>query len=362
MWLTVFIVASLASIALSRNASNTIIPIESLYPDDAYNHMNFTTKCYGDLGCFYTGPPWYHPLYRPISVPPQELHTKFLLYTRSNKRKPYYLIPTRESLSKSPFKADLPTKVLVHGYLGRPQQLVGIMQELLKYSSYNVILVDWSREANSLPAQAIANARLVGAYAAKLLQFIMERIGLEPENIHLIGHSLGGQLVGFIGQRIRNLGRITALDPPGPYFDHAPKEVRLDRTDAIFVDVLQVNGGRNFFEGSGTYNIIGHAVFSINGGHRQPGCKYKPTKYPRPFAGLRPGPLCSHLRVLDNFKSSINTCKYTSYACFSYEAFKYGHCKNTPFTNRMGFHAVKPPFQLNYFLDTTGKAPYCEVK
>ncbi|XP_071042187.1 pancreatic lipase-related protein 2-like [Parasteatoda tepidariorum] len=361
MCLTLLIAASLVSTALSDDLSDKL-SVKNVYPDDAYNHMNFTTKCFGDLGCFYTGPPWYHPLYRPVTVPPQELHTKFLLYTRSNQKKPFDLKPTPESLSKSPFKDNLPTKVLVHGYLGHPKSVTGIMTELLKYSSYNVILVDYSREASGTLAQSVANARLVGAYTAKLLHFIMNQTGLEPENIHLIGLSLGGQLISYIGERINNLGRITGLDPAGPYFDHAPKEVRLDRSDAIFVDVIQTNAGKNLYEGSGTDDMVGHAVFSPNGGNRQPGCKYKPTKRPRGYSGLQSGPLCSHRRSVDYFKSSINTCKYTSYACFSYEAFKDGHCKNTPYKNRIGFHAVKPPYQLNYFLDTSGKAPYCEAK
>ncbi|XP_071042186.1 pancreatic triacylglycerol lipase isoform X2 [Parasteatoda tepidariorum] len=322
MCLILLIAASLVSTALSDNLRDKL-SIGNLYPDDAYYHMNFTTKCFGDLGCFYTGPPWYHPLYRPVTVPPQELHTKFLLYTRSNKQKPYDLKPTTESLSKSPFKDNSTTIVLVHGYLARPKDFTGTMKELLKYSSYNVIIVDWSRESSGTLAQSVANARLVGAYTAKLLHLIMNQTGLEPENIHLVGHSLGGQLISYVGERINNLGRITGSSPD---------------------------------------DIVGHAVFTVNGGNRQPGCKYKPTKRPRGYSGLQSGPLCSHRRVLDNFKSSINTCKYTSYACFSYEAYKNRQCKDTPYKNRMGFHAVKPPYQLNYFLDTTGKAPYCEAK
>ncbi|XP_042903733.1 pancreatic lipase-related protein 2 isoform X1 [Parasteatoda tepidariorum] len=361
MCLILLIAASLVSTALSDNLRDKL-SIGNLYPDDAYYHMNFTTKCFGDLGCFYTGPPWYHPLYRPVTVPPQELHTKFLLYTRSNKQKPYDLKPTTESLSKSPFKDNSTTIVLVHGYLARPKDFTGTMKELLKYSSYNVIIVDWSRESSGTLAQSVANARLVGAYTAKLLHLIMNQTGLEPENIHLVGHSLGGQLISYVGERINNLGRITGLDIAGLYFDNAPKEVRLDRSDAIFVDVIQTNKGKNLYEGSSPDDIVGHAVFTVNGGNRQPGCKYKPTKRPRGYSGLQSGPLCSHRRVLDNFKSSINTCKYTSYACFSYEAYKNRQCKDTPYKNRMGFHAVKPPYQLNYFLDTTGKAPYCEAK
>ncbi|XP_042907271.1 pancreatic lipase-related protein 2-like [Parasteatoda tepidariorum] len=339
---------------------------ESLTPNDKLCHffspVNFTTKCFGDLGCFYTGPPWYHPLYRPISVPPQELQTKFLLYTRSNKEEPYYLEPTLESLLKSPFKDNLPIKVLAHGLGAHPDKFIGTMQELLKYSSYNVILVDWSREASGTPPQATANTRLVGAYTAKLLLFIMEHTGLKPEDIHLIGHSLGGHLISYVGERINNLGRITGLDIAGPYYDNAPKEVRLDRSDAIFVDIIQTNRGRSFFEGASLDEMVGHAVFSPNGGNRQPGCHYTPTTRPRGCFAQTVGKLCSHRKSIEYFQSSINTCRYTSYACIAYQAFREDACNHTPFTNRMGFHAVKPPYQLNYFLDTTGKAPYCEAK
>nr|XP_042903735.1 pancreatic lipase-related protein 2-like isoform X2 [Parasteatoda tepidariorum] len=311
MWLTASFAAALVNIVLSYSYPDNLT---SLYPDDANNHMNFTTKCFGDLGCFYTGPPWYHPLYRPITVPPQELHTEFLLHTRSNKKKPYHLKPTPESLSKSPFEENSTLKVFIHGY-------------------------------------------------AENTTVFTSQTGLKAEDIHVIGHSVGGQLVGFVGERVHNLGRITALDPGGPYFDNAPNEVCLDRSDAIFVDVLQTNSGYSAYTGIGEGPVIGHAVFSINGGRHQPGCDYKPAikllgKYNKKTIPNQ----CSHLRVLDNFQSSISTCQYTSYACFSYEGFKAGLCKDTPFTNRMGYHAVKPPYQLNYFLDTTSKAPYCEPK
>ncbi|XP_042903755.1 pancreatic lipase-related protein 2-like [Parasteatoda tepidariorum] len=360
MWLTASFAAALVNIVLSYSYPDNLT---SLYPDDANNHMNFTTKCFGDLGCFYTGPPWYHPLYRPVTVPPQELHTKFLLYTRSNKKKPYHLKPTPKSLSKSPFKDNSQTKVLIHGYLGDPTDFSGIVKELLKNFSFNLIVVDWSRDNKDPLHQAVANARLTGAYIAKLLRFIMSQTGLKAEDIHLIGHSLGGQLVGYVGERIHNLGRITALDPGGPYFDNAPNEVCLDRSDAIFVDVLQTNYGYSAYTGIGVGPVVGHAVFSINGGRHQPGCDYKSVIKLKGKHNKKtiPNP-CSHDRALDNFQSSISTCQYTSYACFSYEGFKAGLCKDTPFTNRMGFHAVKPPFQLNYFLDTTSKSPYCEPK
>lgn len=53
----------------------------------------------------------------------------------------------------------------------------------------------------------------------------MENNGFCIENFHLIGHSLGGHLVGFIGRSVfknsdeaLKISRITSLDPAGPLF------------------------------------------------------------------------------------------------------------------------------------------------
>lgn len=58
----------------------------------------------------------------------------------------------------------------------------------------------------------------------------------------MIGHSLGAQVAGYAGQKLDGkVGRITGLDPAGPMFEHLPPSVRLDPTDAQFVDVIHTN-------------------------------------------------------------------------------------------------------------------------
>jgi len=56
------------------------------------------------------------------------------------------------------------------------------------------------------------------------------------------------------------------LDPAAMWFEGEHNDVRLDDTDAIFVDVIHT---------SATYGvtaITGHVDFYPNGGKKQPGC------------------------------------------------------------------------------------------
>ena len=66
---------------------------------------------------------------------------------------------------------------------------------------------------------AVAIAKKVGARTGQLLYLMKENFQLSFDDIHVIGWSLGGQLVAFIGQETDGeIARITALDPAGMYF------------------------------------------------------------------------------------------------------------------------------------------------
>ena len=67
-----------------------------------------------------------------------------------------------------------------------------------------------------------------------------------PEMFHLIGFSLGAHISGYAGKLIPNLGKITALDTAKPYFDGVSKPVRIDRTDALYVDAYHTDSGMHF--------------------------------------------------------------------------------------------------------------------
>lgn len=72
---------------------------------------------------------------------------------------------------------------------------------------------------------------------------------MNPEDVHIIGHSLGAHTAGYAGERIEGLGRITGLDPAEPYFQGMPGKVRLDTTDAKLVDVIHTDGTSIFLLG-----------------------------------------------------------------------------------------------------------------
>ncbi|XP_023213256.1 pancreatic lipase-related protein 2-like, partial [Centruroides sculpturatus] len=86
-------------------------------------------------------------------------------------------------------------------------------------------------------AQAAANIRVVGAEIA----FLMERLqlvkGAKLETFHLIGHSFGAHACGYAG-----------LDPAGAYFRNVSRKVRLDASDAMFVDVIHTNVAESIFK------------------------------------------------------------------------------------------------------------------
>lgn len=75
--------------------------------------------CYGDLGCFKTDGEFIDMLKRPCSViptSPQSISTTFFLNRRS--RDPAYLkYNDEDSVKKSGFDPNIPTKIIIHGFL-----------------------------------------------------------------------------------------------------------------------------------------------------------------------------------------------------------------------------------------------------
>lgn len=80
---------------------------------------------------------------------------------------------------------------------------------------------------------------------------------------------IGAHVAGFMANNLApyKLPRITGLDPAMPGFAFVRDENKLDKSDAIFVDVIHTNA---FLQGK--VERCGHADFYMNGGVLQPGC------------------------------------------------------------------------------------------
>jgi len=304
-------------------------------------------RCYGDLGCFRIDGDFLERPVQLLPLSPEKLKTRFLLNTRENSS------PASEdevkyldefSVVHSHFNPSRPTKIIVHGFMdfGGDKWLVGMSKAFLMKEDVNVIRVDWRIGAMIPYTQASANTRLIGAEIALLIQRICSWTGAKAEDFHILGHSLGSHVAGYAGERIENLGRITGLDPAEPYFQGYGPAVRLDPTDASFVDVIHSDaasfydpGGAivNPDKGLGMLEPVGHVDFYPNAGKEQPGCS-KSLIDKILGGGIVTGDgsifdvvACSHMRAIYLYTESINSdCPFQAYSCSSYSAFLAGLC------------------------------------
>uniref|UniRef100_L7M4E4 Putative lipase n=1 Tax=Rhipicephalus pulchellus TaxID=72859 RepID=L7M4E4_RHIPC len=341
-------------------------------------------KCYSELGCFESGG-FFHALYRPVNFFPEHRHvinTMFAFYSRENAMKEVMIkwsTPISE-YSRLPFKASRPTKVITHGWLDAlyfGQWMTKMKNAFIVAGDYNLITVDW-RGGNGLPyAQATANTRLVGAEIAAMIQKLQKVFKANVSTFHIMGHSLGAHVAGYAGERIHGLGQITGLDPADPYFQHMPAFVRLDPTDARFVDVVHTDGGTVFDlvkgEGLGMVEPTGHLDFYPNGGSKMPECSFgtsiSSTVNKGIMKAMRSAVVCNHERAVTYYLETVTdrSCKWLAFACPSYEMYKRGQCSDCGHDGsrcaEMGFYADKWKPKTNtsvrMYLTTMQAYPHC---
>ncbi|GIY11419.1 pancreatic triacylglycerol lipase [Caerostris extrusa] len=148
--------------------------------------------------------------------------------------------------------------------------------QMLSLYDYNVIIVNWTNFNQPPYLLATLNAELIGYQLSYLIKYLEVKKGVDPQNVHLIGHSLGAHLAGSAGQSTPNLGRITGLDPAAPLFGPWTLLHRLTYTDADFVDVIHSS---NITYGYGLHAPLGDIDFYPNGGKKQPQCESLNSKH-----------------------------------------------------------------------------------
>ncbi|XP_045158618.1 inactive pancreatic lipase-related protein 1-like [Mercenaria mercenaria] len=349
--------------------------------DTITNHLPHTV-CYGDLGCFNNGIPFLDLLHRPLSVAPEspsKIQTRFLLYTRANPTmsQEQLIDPHSDtSIEGSNFDGTKPTKIIVHGFTHNAHRnwILNMTKELLTAGDFNVITVDWHKGAVLPYEQATANTRVVGAQVAQIVHKLIQMTGSTSAMFHIIGHSLGAHVAGYAGERISHLARISGLDPASPYFENMDIKVRLDPSDADFVDVIHTDGGGVKNIGFGASQEMGHVDFYPNGGERQPGCasdavdKLGATTWTAVtslfnYYAEEEALACSHERSYYYFTESINSpCPFTAFVCPSADDFHKGHCvrcRNNGCSS-MGYHADKFDARGKLYLETESHPTFCD--
>ncbi|XP_035226886.1 pancreatic lipase-related protein 2-like isoform X3 [Stegodyphus dumicola] len=227
--------------------------------------------CIKGLGCFKLTKDYFHPQYRPCNVLPEPrslIHTKFVLFTRNNIHQGKFLVADNEtSIRESGFNANHSTRFIIHGYQENPLHdawVLILMREFLNYNDTNVVIVDWSAGSQAPYIQAVANARVVGAEIARMVNALKKFGNLTTSMLHIIGNGLGAHVAGYAGQSILPMvSRITGLDPAYKYFCNMPMNVRLDPMDADFVDVIHTEL-KDYDAGHGGCHKLGHLDFFPN--------------------------------------------------------------------------------------------------
>jgi len=333
--------------------------------------------CYGDLGCFRDEGPFNYLDMLPS--PPEEIGTMFYLYTMKNKELPQILEYNNiTSVTTSHFNASSPTKVIIHGFGSSCDKIWPREMRLsfLAVEDCNVICVDWAAGAvDPNYVRAAVNTRLVGKQVALLIDSINKEGITINNNTHLVGFSLGAHVSGFVGKELKhlsnkNLSRITGLDPAGPLFEGYSPKVRLDKSDADYVDVIHSNGDSLIIGGLGAWEPIGHVDFYPNGGRAQRGCQnlligglydfiYSYSTKNESYRYL-----CNHRRAYKLFTDSISPkCKFTAFPCDSYEKFESGQCftcnSEVGECGELGYRSNQSPGRGSLYLLTREEEPFC---
>lgn len=196
----------------------------------------------------------------------------YFLYTRNNSKEPFEMKQDFDVMNK-----NLTVKVIIHGFTenGIVYWYKQMTEAYLKKEDCQIIAIDWSNKAKPPYIQAVAAAKPVGTMIGDFIIALLKSQQIILQNLHIIGHSLGSHVAGFVGKHIykvtgNKVPTITALDPAGPWFEmpFVSGNDRLSKTDSLFVNVIHTDGGRLGFKTS-----IGHADFFPNGGSAdQPGC------------------------------------------------------------------------------------------
>ncbi|KAK0164528.1 hypothetical protein PV328_003145 [Microctonus aethiopoides] len=337
------------------------------------------TICYEDLGCFSNNYPWF-TLLRPFPLPhaPEKVNTTFHFSTQGVNET---FIPTWPQIQMHPkFDARKPTYFITHGYSSgiNTEWFHNLTNAILNKVDGNVFAVDWATGSSGDYFTAASNTRIVGSEIARVINHLKMNHSLNPATLHLLGHSLGSHIMAYVGKNITNpsVNRITALDPAQPGFEGKNPIIRLDESDASFIDVIHTDG-RSFlpFLGLGMTSGVGTVDLFVNGGKWQPNCILDGESFPYKSIYKLP-------KITINILYNLATCSHSRAPRYMAAAIKESchmwahryHLESASLRWRnfiadekcdkisctiMGLQTTQFPARGNFVIETSGTYPFC---
>ncbi|XP_058807985.1 pancreatic triacylglycerol lipase-like [Phymastichus coffea] len=299
-------------------------------------------------------------------------------YISTNWKKEPVQIDTNDwsQLASSGFDTSSKTFIIIHGYFSGGQQpwVLELKNVLLDRTYGNVIMVDWSGGSNKKNyVNAAKNTIVTSNHILNFLQRLqcqIQYLKRSPgkmlfNHLHLIGHSLGAHVCGQTGHLLKNdnfwkVDRITGLDPAKPCFTNVEINLRIDKENADFVDIIHTQIGRGFTHALGLNDAVGHIDFYMNGGYLQPECQGKTFGYNEM--------ICSHRLATKYFIESVRYGENCTFPAQRWDGtytdaqvlisfFKKGwDCNSCP---KLGLDAVNSSIQGVFLVLTGTHQPYC---
>ncbi|OXU24282.1 hypothetical protein TSAR_000477 [Trichomalopsis sarcophagae] len=257
-----------------------------------------------------------------------------------------YSLAQSEELMEN-IDSQKPYVLYIHGYEEHPanESIQTVVSAYIQRGTDNIVVLDWSAFAFGNYVSVAARIKDISKCTAKALGNLAAA-GLNVDTLHVIGHSLGAQVAGFIDRHLDfSIPRVTGLDPANPLFYQFGAE-HVDERSGQQVDIVHTDGGIY-----GAYEPTGSVDFYANGGIRpQPGCFLFGVP-------LSPRSLCSHWRSWRFYAESvINDKAFPALECGSQAMFLTGGCKE----NRIVYFGYSMPKNVSgkYFFTTNARSPF----
>lgn len=191
--------------------------------------------------------------------------------------------------------------------------------------------------------------RPTGKQAAKMIVDLTEE-GLDPNKTEIVGLSLGVHTASFVGKNFykltgTKLSRITGLDPAGPCFRNLGPDQRIDKNDAVFVEIVSTN-----IDTMGMAAPVAHVNYYVNGGENQPGEVF----------WLFCNTLCSHVRSHTLWATALtHRNSFIAIQCDSVQQARNRQCydRKPLVTNLLGLNVDKSKEGI-FYLATSDRYPY----